>query len=492
MTKMIKKIAFFSLVLLIGACSLSKDVKRTYQGIIVGKGDHYRSYNIPYDELKDSEGNIKEHYKEVYEYWTGLNGDEKREANQKYKRKMDNVFDVMAFPRILTSKENNFLKKALSQRARAIKYFLVDIFSGSNNIIKQKVIHPGVVDNFLKRMLFSESKIFFQYREWVKRNIHKIHFLMGSDLIRDSDGEFRVLEDNVGPRTGGIDFAYYLNKNFYSVIKEFGDLKSDSYDPIIFYKELFDEYRNIIKISKSFGDIAYTYSDKGDIYQGSQRMKDLSPHFNIKVFNVDKDIISHNYVGFHMLSENFASLKGTVVFDHILKGNMPASYFLGAIVAGDKELTFYIDHFIKFYLKETPLFKMIPGGSFRYYGNKDDKKLNKVFYQHVFSNLQNFVIKKVDGTSGKGVWVGKYLKVPMISHLKKLIKKNPDFFIAQQYIAPSRIFNNSVDLRILVEVTPNKVIYSNSGFSRIQPIDKGDGKVNVAQGGKVMPLVILK
>lgn len=90
-------------------------------------------------------------------------------------------------PRILTSDEWAQIEAGVMQRLHAIEAFLADIYGAG------RVLSDGVVP----RQLVTTSTHFHREAWGIETpNDVRIH-VSGIDLIRDEDGRFRVLEDNL-------------------------------------------------------------------------------------------------------------------------------------------------------------------------------------------------------------------------------------------------------------------------------------------------------
>ena len=120
-------------------------------------------------------------------------------------------FDIV--PRILSGKEWGFLERGLKQRAIAINMFLSDIYH------KQEIIRAGkfpfeLVKNntaFLSKMVgFSPPGNIYTH-------------VLGLDIVRVSDKQFFVLEDNVRTPSG----VSYMLENRETMLRMFPELFSE-------------------------------------------------------------------------------------------------------------------------------------------------------------------------------------------------------------------------------------------------------------------------
>src|SRR5207248_1085276 len=98
----------------------------------------------------------------------------------------ERIFPFDLIPRIISAEEWKKIERGLEQRITALNLFLHDIYHG------QSILRDGMIpkDYVWQAAHFRPEFMHFN----VPRNIY-IH-ICGSDLVRDRDGNFLVLEDN--------------------------------------------------------------------------------------------------------------------------------------------------------------------------------------------------------------------------------------------------------------------------------------------------------
>ena len=138
---------------------------------------------------------------------------------------IEKIFPFDIIPRIITSDEWALIEAGLKQRLKALNVFLKDIYH------RQFVLHDGIIPpqliyscpNFLREMMNVD----------VPFDIYT--HVSGVDLIRDDDGKFYVLEDNLRTPSGvsymlenrSITYRIFpdlLPKNNVRSVKEYPDL----------------------------------------------------------------------------------------------------------------------------------------------------------------------------------------------------------------------------------------------------------------------------
>ncbi len=80
----------------------------------------------------------------------------------------------------------------VAQRVRALEAFLADVYG------EQRVVRDGVIP---RRLITSSTHFHRAARGITPHNGVRVH-VAGTDLIRDAQGTFRVLEDNVRVPSG--------------------------------------------------------------------------------------------------------------------------------------------------------------------------------------------------------------------------------------------------------------------------------------------------
>ena len=108
------------------------------------------------------------------------------------KKGVERIFPFDIIPRIIAFKEWKKIELGIVQRIKALNFFLKDIYN-EQFIIKDKIIKPNLVisnPNYLREMKNLK----------VPQDIYT--HISGVDLIRNNDGKFYVLEDNLRTPSG--------------------------------------------------------------------------------------------------------------------------------------------------------------------------------------------------------------------------------------------------------------------------------------------------
>lgn len=466
--------------------------------------NNYQNVPNTWDEMYISDNNLRDQYHRIINYL------ERESANDLNKKEelakslfmsqgitftvydsgegIEKIFPFDIIPRIITSLEWSFIEKGIKQRLKALNLFLKDVYS-NQFIIKDKVIPAALIyscPHFLREM----------YQLNVPHDIY-IH-IAGIDLIRDYDGTFYVLEDNLRTPSG----VSYMLENREITKRLFPDLipqckvRSVTEYPSILYKNLLSlspravSNPTIVLLSPGMYNSAYyehttlarlmgvELVEGRDLVVKDQKvfMKTTTGLQQVDVIyrRVDDDFIDP-------LVFNPNSVLGVAgLMSAYRKGNVAIINAVGNGVADDKAVYTYVPDMIKYYLNEEPILKNVPTYSL---GNADEKN-------YVFENINKMVIKKTNGSGGYGMLMGHASSEQEIDDYKKEILKDPRNFIAQPTISLSTapcymdgmLKPRRVDLRPYALVGPDGISIVPGGLTRVA-LKEGSLVVNSSQGG---------
>jgi uncharacterized circularly permuted ATP-grasp superfamily protein len=466
--------------------------------------DNYEPISNTWDEMFSNEHKIRTPYQKVIDYLSKESIDDLNKKEELAKRLfmsqgitftvynsgegIEKIFPFDIIPRIITSSDWSFIEKGIKQRLKALNIFLKDIYSNMF-IVKDGIIPIDMIyscPHFLREM-FNVSVPYDIY----------VH-IAGIDLIRDSDGTYYVLEDNLRTPSG----VSYMLENREITKRLFPDLlpqcrvRSVTEYPGILYKNLMAisprqiSNPNIVLLSPGVYNSAYFEHTTlarlmgVELVEGRDLMVD-----NHKVYmkttngRQQVDVIYRRVDDEYLdpLVFNPGSILGVAgLMSAYRKGNVAIVNAVGNGVADDKAIYSYVPDMIKYYLNEEPLLKNVPTYQL---GKMDHQK-------YVFENIQNMVIKKTNGSGGYGMLMGYAATEPEIDAYKLEILKDPRQFIAQPTISLSAapcymngsLLPRRIDLRPFALCGPNGIEIVPGGLTRVA-LTEGSMIVNSSQGG---------
>jgi uncharacterized circularly permuted ATP-grasp superfamily protein len=203
-----------------------------------------------YDELYDESGRLRPQYEEFYANWSRMTERQKENFLRRSREDFrgDNALD--ALPRVMTGAEyDQVLKPGVDQRARALRAFLEDHYSGRKAYARSGVLPKDAIERIISRSIESGW-------EGLVKPEH-IAFLYGPDIIRDEKGVFRVIEDNPGFIGGVGDLRLAYEK----ILEHYGKNpdKAPFRSPEEFYRAVSESYK---KRAAKFGGKAVIYMTK--------------------------------------------------------------------------------------------------------------------------------------------------------------------------------------------------------------------------------------
>ncbi|GAL61376.1 circularly permuted type 2 ATP-grasp protein [Algibacter lectus] len=340
---------------------------------------------------------------------------------------IEKIFPFDIVPRVITAAEWQKIEAGIKQRLKALNLFIKDIYN-EQFIIKDGII-PGELiyscPNFLREM------------KGVKVPYDVYVHISGVDLIRNNDGEFYVLEDNLRTPSG---VSYMLenreiSKRLFPGILPKNNVRSVSDYPNLLYKKLKElsnlSKPNIVLLTPGIYNSAY-YEHTTlarlmgiELVEGSDLV--VKNHFvYMKTTNGLKqvDIIYRRVDDDYLdpLEFNEKSVLGVAgIMAAYRKGNVNIVNAPGTGIADDKAIYIYVPDMIKYYLDEEPLLKNIE----TYQLGRPDE------LEYVTKNIKDMVIKKTDGSGGYGMLMGHEATDEEIKDYLNTVSKKPENFIAQ-------------------------------------------------------------
>ena len=465
---------------------------------------HYGSSHTPlWDEMFGSDG-IRQHYRGIADFLTNISPTELSKKEELARRLfmsqgitftvyssgegIEKIFPFDIIPRIITSTEWMFIEQGIKQRLRALNLFLRDVYH------EQFILKDGVVPVDL---VYSCPHYL---REMQGINVpHDIYVhIAGIDLIRDYDGTFYVLEDNLRTPSG----VSYMIENREITKRIFPDLipqnhvRPVTHYPTILYKNLMAlsprkvASPNIVLLTPGIYNSAYFEHTTLARLMGVELVegRDLVVE-NHKVYmkttaGLQQVDVIYRRVDDHYLDPLVFDPSSVLGVSGILsayrKGNVAIVNSIGNGVADDKAIYAYVPDMIRYYLNEEPILRNVP----TYQLGKPDER------EYVLSSINTMVVKKTNESGGYGMLMGHAASEQEIDEYKKQILRDPRQFIAQPTISLSaspcyidgKVQPRRVDLRPFALCGPDGIEIVPGGLTRVA-LREGSLVVNSSQGG---------
>ncbi|NJM39024.1 MAG: circularly permuted type 2 ATP-grasp protein [Akkermansiaceae bacterium] len=390
-------------------------------------------------------------------------------------------------PRLVTAAEWAKIEAGLIQRITALNLFLNDIYQS------QKIITDGVIP---AELVHSASHYRPEFRGMsVPHGIH-IH-VCGSDLVRDSDGQFYVLEDNARCPSG----ASYMLENRNAMKRTFPSLlQSVPVRPVDGYGQMLRETLAYLAPAAVLDPVIVVLTP-GVFNSAYFEHSYLARQMGVPIVE-GRDLIVRNHcvfmrttyglqqvhVIYRRIDDDFLdplvfrkdSLLGVPgLVDAYRCGNVALANSIGTGVADDKAVYACVPKMIRYYLDQDPILPNVPT-----YLGVDPKDCT-----YILENLDKLVVKAVDESGGYGMLMGPSSTKQERAEFTNRIKANPRNYIAQPVLALSRhpVFTGDafegrhIDLRPYV-LYGERVQVVPGGLTRVA-LRKGSLVVNSSQGG---------
>jgi uncharacterized circularly permuted ATP-grasp superfamily protein len=457
-----------------------------------------------FDEMFLSAEMPREHYQEVYEILKslGISQFKEKEAFSRLAsinqgitftvysdgKGIERIFPFDLIPRIMQKAEWSIIEEGVIQRIKALNLFLKDIYHD------QTILKEGIVP----RSLIEDSEEYCKRMKGVNVPYDIYTHISGVDIIRNSDGEYYVLEDNLRTPSGVsyvLENRFIMKRIFPEIFKESSVLRVDSY-PGILYEMLQSiapvgvENPNIVLLTPGVYNSAY-YEH---VFLASQMGIQLVEGYDLTV--IDKKVYMKTIEGLRQVDVIYRrvddlfldptvfkpdSLLGVPgLFSAYESGNVTLVNAIGNGIADDKAVYSYVPDMIKYYLNETPILKNIH----TYRMDVEEERME------AFSKMNQLVVKATNQSGGYGMLIGRESTEEMIENYKKKILDNPRNYIAQPTIELSTapcFVNGSIeprhiDFRPFAIYSPSGIKLIPGGLTRVA-LKKGSLVVNSSQGG---------
>jgi uncharacterized circularly permuted ATP-grasp superfamily protein len=401
---------------------------------------------------------------------------------------IEKIFPFDIIPRIVTATEWDSIENGITQRLKALNLFLKDVYHN------QFIIKDGIVPADL---IYSCPHYI---REMQHVNVpHDIYVhIAGIDLIRDHDGTFYILEDNLRTPSG----VSYMIENREITKRIFPDLiPRNNVRPVTQYPNIL--HKNLVALSpRPTANPTVVLLTPGMYNAAYFEHTTLARLMGVELVE-GRDLVVENHhvfmkttnglqqvdVIYRRVDDDYldplvfnpsSELGVSGILSAYRKGNVAIVNSIGNGVADDKAIYVYVPEMIRYYLNEEPLLKNVPTYHLK---NKDESK-------QVLDNIQKMVVKKTNGSGGYGMLMGNSASDEEIAAYKKEILKDPRQFIAQPVISLSsapcyingKVQPRRLDLRPFALCGPSGIEIVPGGLTRVA-LKEGSLVVNSSQGG---------
>ncbi len=409
---------------------------------------------------------------------------------------VERPFPLDVIPRIIEAVEWDVVSRGVSQRVRALEAFLADVYGGRH------LVGDGVVP---ERVLIT-SKYFERHAAGIDpANGVRIH-VAGIDLIRDEQGHFRVLEDNVRVPSG----VSYVMENRRATMQALPELFAG-----VRARGVSDYPSKLLQALRKAAPRGVADPTVVLLTPGAYNAAYFEHTLLARTMGVElvegRDLVCRNNVVrmrttdgeqqvdviYRRIDDAFldpvhfrpdSALGCPGVLTAARAGNVTIANAVGNGVADDKLLYTYVPDLVRYYLSEEPVLD-----------NVDTYRLEEPDQlAEVIDRLAELVLKPVDGSGGKGIVIGPHAEKQELDELRTKVLADPRGWIAQQVVQLStvptvigdRIAPRHVDLRPFAVNDGEQVWVLPGGLTRVA-LPEGSLVVNSSRGGGSKDTLVL-
>ncbi|MBK9306296.1 MAG: circularly permuted type 2 ATP-grasp protein [Nitrospira sp.] len=472
--------------------------------------DLFRRYQIGehFDEMFEAPERLRPHYRQLYEQLQALSVGELAQYQELAARafldqgitftvygdaqETERIFPFDLLPRIIPNSEWRHIEQGIRQRIQALNAFLFDVYG------EQRILREGIIPRELVEGASGFQQEFVGFRPPRDLYIH----IAGIDLVRNQDGTYLVLEDNLRTPSGisyVLETREIMKRVFPSLFKQMRIRPVDHYpnqllENLRYLAPDIRENPTVVLLTPGVNNSAYfehsflalqmgiELVEGRDLIVESDRvyMKTTQGLQQVDVIyrRVDDRFLDPEV--FHR--DSLLGVPGLMRAYHA--GHVALANAIGNGVADDKAIYAYVPQMIAFYLSETPV---LPNVDTYLCSREGDLR-------YVLDHLPSLVVKAVNESGGYGMLMGPASTKAEQEEFRTRIRHNPRNYIAQPIVSLSRLpcltDNHSgdfefagrhIDLRPFV-LSGKDITLSLGGLTRVA-LQEGSLVVNSSQGG---------
>jgi uncharacterized circularly permuted ATP-grasp superfamily protein len=445
-----------------------------------------------YDEAFTGDGEPRRTYAPLLEGLRGVDLDELRRAVERALavRRVEfrtesgaHPFAVDPIPRLLTRDEWEQLASGVAQRVRALNAFLADVY-GERRIIAAGRVPARAVD----------EATYFEPEVARMPMAGAMAAIAGLDIVRDVDGEFKVLEDNVRTPSG----TTYLDAARAALDECMPDGVRLPHQPV--RSRLFELLAATLRAASPVEDPSIVVLSDGPASGAwfehrvvAERLgvpvvtpADLSVrgrrlHARIEQELRPVDVVYRRTNEDRLIGEDGHPVAAAAsLVEPLRAGTVGIVNAFGTGVADDKLTHSYVEEMVRFYLDEEPLLESVRTHDL---GDPETRAM-------ALGRLDRLVVKPRTGLGGRGILIGKLATPDARDRMARAIRERPDEYVAQELLPISRhptihrgrLEPRHVDLRPYAFTVGTQVHVVPGGLTRVA-FGAGDMVVNSSRNG---------
>ena len=379
-------------------------------------------------------------------------------------------------------------KYFLEQRVQALNAFLDDIYH------RQEILRAGRVP----RELIAKNEAFLPEMIGVRPPAGVYTHIIGVDIVRISEDEFYVLEDNARTPSG----VSYMLENRETMMQLFPELfQKIKVRPVENYPQLLRQSLAAVRPQSTKGAPTIAVLTPGSFNSAYFEHAFLADQMGVQLVEgqdlrvVDGHVAMRTTEGYKQIDVLYrrvddafldpltfrpdSALGVPGIMDVYRAGNITIANAPGTGIADDKAIYSYMPEIVEFYTGRKAILGNIP----TWRCSEPDS------LKYVLEHIHELVIKEVHGSGGYGMLVGPAATKKECQEFAKKLAAKPSNYIAQPTLALSTcpiltdkgLAPRHVDLRPYVLVS-DRIQIVPGGLTRVA-LKEGSLVVNSSQGG---------
>jgi uncharacterized circularly permuted ATP-grasp superfamily protein len=398
----------------------------------------------------------------------------------------EQAFRIDPIPRLIDASEWRELSDGVTQRVRALELFVRDVYAD------RQIMRAGIVPG----RVLAGARHYEPRLMGMAHDVQSWITVAGLDLVRDSDGSFKVLEDNV--RTpSGIAYAVATREVLGAHLPPPEGLRLCSLDTA--FQTLGDALRAAAPAAAGEDPVVVLLSD-GSLNSAFYEHAAIARHLGLPLVLPDQlsvhrgrlfarlahgeqaiDVVYRRTDEDRLADDHGRPTKiARLLLEPILNGTLACVNGFGTGVADDKLLHAYVEDMVRFYLGEEPLLRSVPTYDPSQRGMLD----------MILERIDELVIKPRTGHGGYGVVIGPHALPEDRRATAEALIRAPKCFVAQETIMLSRhptvtngrLEPRHIDLRPFAISSGDAVHVLPGGLTRVA-FEPGALVVNSSQNG---------
>ncbi len=402
---------------------------------------------------------------------------------------LERTWPLDIVPRIISAADWEKLEAGLAQRVRALNVFLDDIYQGEREILKEGVI---------PRWLVESAPGYLPEATGISVPGGGRCVISGIDLVRDGQGVYRVLEDNLRVPSG----ISYVIENRVAMTRVLPKAFSRyRVKPVAhFGASLLATLRSLAPAgvddptvvvltpgvhNSAYFEHAFLARLMGvELVEGRDLVVDERVVYTRTTRGLSRVDVIYRRVGDEFLDpvvfrpDSFLGVPG--IMSAVRAGTVTIANPVGNGAADDKGIYPYVPAMIDYYLGEEGILPNVE----TYLPWESDQ------FDHIVENLDTLVVKPVAEAGGKGIVFGPDCDEETLEQVAATLRSDPRGYIAQEVIqlsthptfTESGLAPRHVDLRPFVLSGADRIEVVPGGLTRVA-LREGSLVVNSSQGG---------